>query len=267
MKNKKMTYCIVVPAYKEHLDTLSRISLRSLQQKTHNYEHVYLITPEGLNISEYLEIFDNIKHTQINPIFFKNLYTYTQLCISYNFYNMFSQYDYMMIYQLDCYMFKDEIQRFVDMGYDYIGAPIFSIHSCWKTVTNKHPAIGNGGLSLRKIEKFKAITDPNGQFRRSFMLSDKVLSTIKIEDMYFCDTIERLYDMRLNKPTLDIALEFSWDQSVEYIDALLKNAKLYKLPMGIHAVNKSLDYWKNKIPEINDETYEKIKEESTAQHS
>lgn len=258
-RDSNKTYCIVIPAYQEHLDTMSTIALQSLAERTNLYEHTYLVIPEGLNVDEYRKIFKNIKTKEFNKVYFTNIYTYTQLCISCNFYAMFAEYDYMLLYQLDCYLFRDEIQHFVNMGYDFIGAPIFTEKSTWKTVKKNKPAIGNGGLSLRRIKKFIELTHPQGAFRTSNRLSDKVLSSIIIEDKYFCDTIPRLYGVKLYRPTLDIALQFSWDQSVEYVDALLHNANLFKMPMGAHAINKYPDYWKQYIPEITDDVCNKIK--------
>ena len=258
-RDTNKTYCIVIPAYQEHLNTMSMIALQSLADRTNLYEHTYLAIPEGLNIDEYRKIFKNIKIKEFDSTYFKSMFTYSQLCISYNFYTSFAEYDYMLLYQLDCYLFHDEIQQFVDMGYDYIGGPIFSINSGWKTVKKNKPAIGNGGLSLRRIQKFIELTDPQGEFRTSNRLSDNILSSIKFEDLYFCDTIPRLYGVKLNCPTLDIALQFSWDQSVEYIDALLHNVNLFKMPMGAHAINKFVDYWKQHIPEITDDVCDKIK--------
>ena len=253
------TYCIVVPAYKEHLDTMSTIALQSLADRTNLYEHTYLVVPEGLNVDEYQKIFKNIKILEFNKAYFINIYTYTQLCLSYDVYATFAKYDYMLLYQLDCYLFRDEIQQFVNMGYDYIGAPIFSIKAGWKTCKKNQPAIGNGGLSLRKINKFMELTNPDGKFRRTYMLSQKIISSVIVEDIYFCDTLPRLYNVKLYRPSIDIVLQFSWDQSVEYIDALLHNANLFKIPMGAHAINKSVDYWKQYIPEITDDVCDKIK--------
>ena len=54
----------------------------------------------------------------------------------------------MLLYQLDGWIFKDNVRKFILLDYDYIGAP-------WLN----NPAapdchVGNGGVSFRKISKF-----------------------------------------------------------------------------------------------------------------
>jgi hypothetical protein len=65
---------------------------------------------------------------------------------SIGFYEVFRQYEYMLIYQLDCWVFRDELEMWCDKGYDYIGAPFFV-----KWFVDRGIYVGNGGFSLRKI--------------------------------------------------------------------------------------------------------------------
>jgi len=39
------------------------------------------------------------------------------------FYDAFKAFDYILIYQLDAFVFRDELEYFCSLGYDYIGAP------------------------------------------------------------------------------------------------------------------------------------------------
>ena len=74
------------------------------------------------------------------------------LWMSKQFYFRFlPNYKYMLIYQLDAWVFTDNLQEWCDKGYDYIGAPFLSI------VKKNSPrvifkGVGNGGLSLRRIQ-------------------------------------------------------------------------------------------------------------------
>ena len=73
--------------------------------------------------------------------------------LSRNFYKRFYSYDYMLIYQLDAYVFKDELEYWCKKGYDYIGAPWLKLNKL-KTMHEfaDPPAVGNGGFSLRNIK-------------------------------------------------------------------------------------------------------------------
>lgn len=59
----------------------------------------------------------------------------------------------MLIYQLDAWVFKDELEFWCNKGFDYIGAPWFIGYD---STNNKMPLMeysGNGGFSLRNIKK------------------------------------------------------------------------------------------------------------------
>ena len=105
-------FCIVIPVYKTELDCVEQISLKRLNEVIgkKNYD-VYLVCPEKLETSNYFKLFENLKVKEYSSEYFKNTATYSQLCISYDFYNDYSDYKYMLIYQLDCYLFYDKIKE------------------------------------------------------------------------------------------------------------------------------------------------------------
>lgn len=257
-KNKR-SYCIIVPVYKKELTELEKISLTSLCRETNNYLHTYLICPKNLNIDAYTAIFPAIKKLEFPEVFFTNKYTYSILLLQFDFYNIFSSYDYMFIFQLDGYMFKDEIQKWVDKDIDYVGAPVLSEKSKMWLLGDagiKNPWVGNGGVSLRRIKTFKYLSDPNAKFRIINTLTDNVLfSYFKGEDTYFANVVPELYGFKIKKAQWTEALEFSWDLfdfSVD-IEELLKKSNVKIDPMCCHGWNISktaLKYWQHRINEI-----------------
>ena len=266
-------YCIIITIYKETLDCVEEISLKRLRKvliddkmnvgvwhEMKDYSSVYLVCPEGLDTSAYEKIYNvgdpeiDLKKIEFEPGYFKSTATYSQLCISYDFYDRFSEYEYMLIYQLDCYLFEDKIKEWCDKGYDYIGGPILSTDCGWDTVKNSRkgkkwtPYVGNGGFSLRKIETFKDITDPNGELRRKYHLTDDVLSKVIFEDKYFCNDLYNFYELDI--PGWIEATNFAVDMSV---DVIYDYFKLNTKPMGIHSVDKNIRWWKKIIPEFMDQ--------------
>jgi hypothetical protein len=244
-------FCIVIPVYKNELDIVENISLKRLNNVIgdKNYD-VYLVCPEGMNTDEYYKLYKNLLIKTYSPEYFKSTHTYSQLCISYNFYNDFSEYEYMLIYQLDCYLFSDQISDWCNKGYDYIGGPILSTDCGWDTVkksqkNNYKPFVGNGGLSLRKISVFKDMTNPNGELRLTYNLTDEVLKNVIFEDKYFCNDLFNFY--KLNVPKWREALNFALDMSV---DIIYNQLKWKETPMGIHSVDKNIRWWKKVIPEF-----------------
>ena len=138
---------VVIPTYKEELDEFEKISLAQVRKVLGKYPLVF-VAPEGKNFS-YFEPNDLI--APFPPICFKNIYTYNQLMLSPEFYEPFLDFDYILIYQLDAFVFYDELEFFCSLGYDYIGAPV-AYHSWYGCTEKKTPRVGNGGFSLRKVK-------------------------------------------------------------------------------------------------------------------
>lgn len=273
----KKQYCVVIPIYKEDLDCVEEISINRLRKvlvddeltRWHNlneqyeFPDVYLVYPEGIDITKYKVIYNRLgveaswlKFKSFDPEYFKSTATYSQLCISYDFYKAFDEYEYMLIYQLDCYLFKDEIKQWCDKGFDYIGGPIISTECGWDTVKKAkngkekwHPLVGNGGLSLRKIETFLEITDPEGELRKTYDLTDEKLKSVIFEDKYFCNDLYNIYELEI--PDWKTALSFAIDMSVDIVYNVFK---LDPHPMGAHSIDKNIRWWKKVIPEFIDNT-------------
>lgn len=245
-------FCIVLPVYKETLDCVEEISLKRLHSiiGEKGYD-VYLVCPEGLDTKVYHDIFTNkLEEKFFDKNYFLNTQTYSQLCISYNFYDIFSEYEYMYIYQLDCYIFEDKLEEWCNKGYDYIGGPILSTDCGWDTVKKNqggkyHPYVGNGGFSLRKIEIFKEMTDPDGEMRKEYEITDDILKNVMFEDKYFCNDLYDFYKLYI--PSWKEALNFALDMSV---DIVFDHLKFDGQPMAIHSVDKNIRWWKKVIPEF-----------------
>ena len=155
----------------------------------------------------------------------------------------------MYIYQTDCYLIYDQLEEWCNKGYDYIGAPILATDAQWKNYKNKdkfEPQVGNGGFSLRKISTFKELTNPKGEFREYYKLTDELLSKVIYEDKYFANDIYNFYD--LTRPTWPEALFFALDMNVDVI----YNNGFKGMPMGIHAWGKNIRHWKNILEELKD---------------
>ena len=245
-------FCIVIPIYKYELDILDKLSLNRLNKIVKTKYDLFFVKPESLNCENYYKIFNKELVTEISfkDSYFENTDSYSQLCIQYDFYNTFSNYEYMYIYQTDCYLVKDELNAWCDKGYDYIGAPIISSNANWVNIKNPNkwePQVGNGGFSLRKVEVFKDITDPNGEFRKKYDLTDDKLDKVIFEDKYFLNDIYDYYEVIT--PSWIESLFFAMDMNVDVIYDIMK---FKGLPMGIHAWGKNIRYWQNVLEELKD---------------
>lgn len=148
-----MDNIVVIPVYKPHMSDDEILALRQCV-KILSAHDIALVCPRSLDITKYKAVFQQYdKHfiiERFDDSYFCGLDSYSELCLSDNFYKRFANYKYMLIYQLDCWVFDDRLQYWCNMGYDYIGAP-WTYRHAKQFGLKKHP-VGNGGLSLRKID-------------------------------------------------------------------------------------------------------------------
>ena len=137
---------VVIPTYKEELNELEKFSLAQARKVLGKYPLVF-VAPEGKTLS-YVRDGDFI--VQFDPQYFQSSDAYNRLMMSSIFYEPFLSFDYILIYQLDAFVFYDALEFFCSLGYDYIGAPV-AYHSWYGYKEKKTPRVGNGGFSLRKV--------------------------------------------------------------------------------------------------------------------
>ncbi len=232
MNNRKKV-CIVVPAYKCNLNLFEKISLQQLIKVLGNYP-IYLIQPDTIELN-YKELDGyNYKTCKFDKWYFQNTETYSELMLSPFFYERFLDYEYMLVYQLDAFVFFAGLSDFCDMGYDYIGAPQY--HS-W----TKDAVVGNGGLSLRKIDAVLNVTRNYEKIVREPYYKDYFR---KWEDNFFsyCGGQK---DVDFIVPDILKANTFS---VVMDIENGIQNIPINGLPFGTHAWHRlNFEFWKNII--------------------
>ena len=69
------------------------------------------------------------------------------------FYEKFLNFDYILIYQTDAFIFVDKLDEWCTKGFSYVGAPWFKDFTP-PYCTNELQFVGNGGFSLRKVPHF-----------------------------------------------------------------------------------------------------------------
>jgi hypothetical protein len=268
-KENHLKVAIVIPVYKEELSSSEQSSLHNVLHILHNYEVVFccpqsLHTHQYENISkEYNTAFQKITFADFH---FKNIRSYNAMLLSGFFYEAFLQWDYILLHQLDAWVFKDSLNYWCEQGYDYIGAPWFYKFANSKASHPMLPWAGNGGFSLRKTASSLQLVQQLEQHASPFKsrllllwLAERRHKWSALKALHLCHshTAKQLYIM------LDI-----WEDQVF---AILHNnhwkvappavsfsfsfetqpARLYKLnnqslPFGCHAWEKyEPEFWEN----------------------
>ncbi|MBQ8019346.1 MAG: hypothetical protein IJ263_02995 [Paludibacteraceae bacterium] len=255
----KKDIAIVVPIYKLPLSPDDRICLNQLFKVMTGYD-IYAVFPENLDITDVCEEYPLLK-SSMESSHFSSLRSYNKLVLSRSFYDAFSNYKYILINQLDTYIFKDELCKWANSGFDYVGAPFVPdknkywspLRRLWCKLnfylrrykgTNPHHSqwyqVGNGGLCLRNVSKFQNITKKYKHQIEDDLSDEKDFYP---EDLWL--SFELKDDDRLKTPDWKTALLFSIECSPQKCMDIIGN----KLPFGTHAwtLDKHRPFWEKYI--------------------
>lgn len=268
-----MKHIVVIPVYKQEISPFEQMSLKQCY-KVLSKQAICLVTYDDLDCAEYYRIAQEydiqLMRENFDASYFTGIPGYNALMMLKDFYLRFKQYDYMLVYQLDAYVFRDELDIWCRKGYDYIGAPWFfdcKSHEedakLWK--------VGNGGFSLRKIDTHIRILTrklpvlglrelikrtrsflPKKRFGSIFVhllgwhntIDYYVRTYPYYEDFFWCEKIPSLkIDYKI--PSAEEAIPFSFEKSPSYLYELNNN----RMPFGCHAWQKYEyeSFWKNYI--------------------
>jgi hypothetical protein len=227
---------VIIPLYKTTLNQNEVQSLLQCQRILGKHPIIF-VAPDSLNLN-FLEKW-NIHYSAIRfeDQYFKSPQTYNKLLTSRKFYQAFENFEYILIYQLDAYVFEDNLLSWCAKGYDYIGAPKLKKHHL-KGKLSCEPVVLNGGLSLRKIKPILRYLTVYYFFFEAWHAN---------EDMMFSFAQRRVYLFRyfLKLPHWKESLSFSIEKNPEVSYKLLG-----ELPFGCHAWERyNPTFWKQFIPQ------------------
>lgn len=220
----KKLVVIGIPIYKQKLTEFEKISLQQVNKILNKYPRVF-IAPQSLQF-QYGKDTENIFIERFPDEYFKSTQSYSQLMLSDEFYKRFTEYKFLLIYQLDAFVFSDQLEKFCAMDYDYIGAP-------WNHATKTRMCksyVGNGGFSLRNIDATIHLLNVTQELRCSHELA---AWWDRYEDHFFAFCGGEKIDGFTIAPS-SIAVKFSFEGNVS---RYYKRNKL-NLPFGCHAWNR-----------------------------
>jgi hypothetical protein len=258
---------VIIPIYKSTPDKQDVAAITQCQKILGSYPVVF-VCAEDFATDAYLSLIPGASIERFKKHYFENVNGYNKLMLSLEFYQRFSKYEYILIYQTDAWVFRDELKVWCSKGYDYIGAPVHKFR-----LDNFTPEIEiatlNGGFSIRKtascirllksfhfIYKFGDILNANqkqagsivGFFKAvSFYLRGNNtyhhLNKYDRNEDYFFALIAPAKDSRFKVAPPEESAYFSFDKMPELSFEMTN----HKLPFGAHAIEKYMYFWKDKI--------------------
>lgn len=245
---------VAIPIYKETITDLEKISLLQAVRKLSSYE-IFLVKPRSLSLLTYKTIAPSLKFIELDDRYFRSIAGYNELMISPVFYRPFLAFEYVLVYQLDAFVFGDSLDPWCNSDLDYVGAPWINnsvvekfqrdlsssrfglLRAIKKRIdfsTNRTALVGNGGLSLRRVRKFYHLS----------VILKPVLSILGYhwnEDLVWSIFVPKYYPwFKVAAP--NEAIRFSVEAEPENALRLLGGAK----PFGTHAwyaTPEMLKFW------------------------
>ena len=139
MERPRQPVLIIIPVYKPLMTPQEKFSLQRCVTVLGRHPTAF-VAPDSLALDAYLDLVPGAHVLRFSDRYFVSTHSYSELMLSEFFYERVSGYEYILIYQLDAFVFDDQLSAWCAAGYDYVGAP-------WPRLQFR---VGNGGFSLRR---------------------------------------------------------------------------------------------------------------------
>ena len=153
---------VIIPCYKNNLSADEGMALGTIRS-CFDASVICFIAPASLDLSGVLQPGESVE--RFRDEFFNGISKYNELLTSSFFYERFVDSSHILICQLDCLVFRNELTLWAEKGFDYIAAPWFKKYletpeaGLWR--------VGNGGFSLRNVQSHLRVLNkriPKGFF-------------------------------------------------------------------------------------------------------
>lgn len=246
---------VIIPIYTPTLADRAERSVRQTLSILGRYP-MALLVPDDMATDWYEANFPQIERIAVSSEWLgprNGIEGYNRMMLSREFYQIFSDYEYILICQSDAWIFRDELEQWCDRSFDYVAAPwpkrrVYDLpvvrhwlklrRWLWRDPTriirqqgfNK---VGNGGLSLRRVEAFICSCERHSEVIEIFKHRSGMLYN---EDWFWS-----IIPSELNYPSFDEALGFSFDIRPQMCYTLAGE----RLPFGCHGWYKprNLKFW------------------------
>ncbi len=259
--NSKQQVIIVIPIYTTQLSKEEHASLQQCFEVLSDYPKCFVV-PQSLSIDSLIKHYPAEQIISFPDCYFQGIAGYNRLMMSPLFYEAFTDWEYILIYQTDAWVFTDRLTEWCNRDYDYIAAPwipkpkynqlYYRLFNKIKRYFNRltgasdysqlYYRVGNGGLSLRHTQHF-------AQIAHSMSTEiDRYLShpgtDFYNEDVFWSIEVNRKKN-QLRIPNWKEAIQFSFDKNPHTCFLLNNN----QLPFGCHGWSKPkmLPFWRKHI--------------------
>lgn len=244
MRPQSLGAAVVIPVYKPRLTAHEEVSYGRCLQVLGGRK-IVLVAPKGLDLGNYLLEDRDWGVRRFPRRFFSGIAQYNKLMLSPGFYRQFLDYSYILVHQLDAFVFSDQLRAWCAREYDYIGAPwpggmriapisfwgsehIRRLLPFWNR--RRLCYVGNGGFSLRRVRSCIRLLDKHRLIAKLWAVN---------EDGFFSAYGQAESWFRI--PSAGTAAAFSFEKEPR----TLYERNRSRLPFGCHAWAKwDIAFWR-----------------------
>jgi len=250
------TVCVVIPCHRWPLLPYERVALDRCMTVLGGYATA-LVAPRTMNAAGLKRQYPMLRIEPFPDAYFAGVAGYNRMLLADEFYARFAMYEYILIHQLDAFVFQDQLGAWCARDFDYIGAPWLprvqapsavrliraALRRRWYRLVDRHDphhggthhaqydyAVGNGGFSLRRVEGLRKVLRDH---RRRLARYIDYGHFTEGEDLFFCVEANR-YRRRVRTPGLREAAAFAWESHPAAAAAITGG----RLPFGCHGWNR-----------------------------
>lgn len=259
---------VLIFSHKGEISTYEQISLQQCQKVLGKYP-IRLVCPRDISIDCYRHVVPSLEIDYVSPKWMSTYQMYNKLKTSPFLYKRYHNYEFMLTYELDAFVFRDELEYWCSQDYDYIGAPWFEgQHKA--TEDSFFAGVGNSGFSLRRVDQclrslysFSYVYAPKDIWNHWLSIGRPIRGAISVaknstitnntfslfnsylgqEDFFWGKHINQNFDWFRIPPEQE-----AWKFSFEVNPKVLFERNNRQLPFGCHAWWKyDLDFWRPHI--------------------
>jgi hypothetical protein len=247
----KALVTVLIPLRLEEPSELEQLSLTQILAVL--YQHpITFMAPVGLDTTWYEERCRGIATVHVERFDWSGHEAFCELLMTSAFYERFEAYEYILNCHLDVFVFRDELEHWCRLGYDFIGAVVynpmwFRPETLVRRVTGftQPEYFGNGGFCLKKVATFRRITS---RFKRYIDFYHWVRGLRKrgfLDDIFVMNHFPKL-SRHFRIPPKSLAQQFGAEYVEGEEEALpFTNQECGTMPFGVHGwIQYNQDYWK-----------------------
>lgn len=141
---------VVIVSHKAHLSHYEIISVRQCLSVLAGYR-IQFVCPASLDVTALYRTFGKeIEIRRVKDAWLSSWEAYNHFAMSRQFYRPYLDYEYILIHETDAFVFRDDLEIWMNKEYSYIGAPWVEGYSRGRA-NSPLSGVGNGGFSLRRV--------------------------------------------------------------------------------------------------------------------